>query len=379
MIITPLTPEQFRRTLLTELRERIIPLVKYHGIGRLVLAKHPMLAEQVNSAPDRFSLSYHAGTPLEETQREHSQEYLYRWPEQYLHSMRSPRLCCVVQGEIDWRIGVTREAAALLPAEAARSNYHVLSMKAGSFLLIPPGTPYSDGRIPHWERTNSSQPESHVFWLQILPIGFFCHFCHSGDGEHTSDATIYVPDNIVKDQVRLLIEETQERGPNFESIAQSALLIILWRVERALTAQRYGDAYFAEALFTAEVAATYENDSAVQQACDFVQANLHQSLNLTLVAEHVLLSPSQLNRRFQAELGQSVMQFVRERRMNTAKSLLRDSRTPVQEIARMVGYHKPTQFARTFTQQENTSPSAYRKQARRQRIAKPPSPLSSQG
>lgn len=357
----PVPPERIRLALLAELRERLIPWAQNEGVNRLVLAELPI------ATPEGTSLSYHHGEPLKEDQREHSQDYLHRWPETYVHSLRSPRLCCVLQGEVDWRIGITEEMAAKLKGEAARCDYHILTMHAGTFLLIPPNVPYSDGKRDHWERPNVTQAEARVFWLQILPAGVFCHFCQSVAGAHISSFKIYIPDISLKDQVGQLLSEMQQRRTNFERIAQSTLQIILWRVERALTNQRFINTKVDEAILTTEPVETLTpvwTDATVRTACDYIQANLSQPLRLETVAAHVKLSTTHLNRRFHAELGKSVMQFTRERRIVTAKALLRDSETLIQDIARMVGYPKASQFARTFTEQEKISPSRFRIEAR---------------
>lgn len=78
--------------------------------------------------------------------------------------------------------------------------------------------------------------------------------------------------------------------------------------------------------------------------------------------EAVGVSKSLLNKKLQSLIGQSAGQFIRNYRLNTARELLLKNRESKQmniaEIAYEVGFNDPKYFARCFSKQFNTTPSA---------------------
>lgn len=79
-------------------------------------------------------------------------------------------------------------------------------------------------------------------------------------------------------------------------------------------------------------------------------------------SEAVGVSKSLLNKKLQSLIGQSAGQFIRNYRLNTARELLLKNRETKQmniaEIAYEVGFNDPKYFARCFSKQFNTTPSA---------------------
>ena len=364
MASSAMTPERTRRILLSELREKLIPWAQQTGLDRFVLAQPPI------RLPESVSLSYHPGAPLEEVQSERAQDRLQVWPQDHMLSSRSPRLCCVFKGEIDWRIGITQRMAEELEGDASECDYHVLSLPAGTFFLMPPGVPYATGTRAHWERAEAVQEEALIFWLQILPYGVFCHYCRSACSAHAGYPSIYLPGTAPGELVKDLIEILEARDKGFERAGKTVLVSLLKAVERVLAAQRIPQAQFVTALLGTEpLDATIPTDvgRVVRVACEFIYINLHHPITLNQIAEHAGVSATHLNRLFHAELGRSAMQLVRERRIHTAKALLRDSELMVQNVGEMIGYPNPSHFTRIFLQMEKVSPLRYRTAARSER------------
>jgi AraC-like DNA-binding protein len=363
-----MTPEKTRRILLAELREKLIPWAQHKGMEQFILAQPPVMV------PPLARVTYHRGMPLEEIAGQPAQDRLQAWPQSHVLASRSPRLCCVIKGEVDWRIGITQQMAETLGGEAADCDFHVLSMPAGTFFLMPPGVPYSDGRRAHWEREAQSQEEACIFWLQILPYGVFCHYCQSARSVHTGFPAVYVSGPQFGAQVKELLDvlAARERGKP-DRVAQAHLVSLLKKVERALTSQRIPQAQFVTALLSTEpieFAIPPNVSYAVHLACEFISINLHHPIQLPQIAHYAGISATHLNRCFHSEMGRSTMQFVRERRIHTAKALLLASELLVQDIGEMVGYPNQSHFARIFTQMEQCSPLHYRAAARQKRDQK---------
>lgn len=79
-------------------------------------------------------------------------------------------------------------------------------------------------------------------------------------------------------------------------------------------------------------------------------------------SEAIGVSKSLLNKKLQSLIGQSAGQFIRNYRLNTARELILKNRETKQmniaEIAYEVGFNDPKYFARCFSKQFNTTPSA---------------------
>ncbi|MCS7463938.1 AraC family transcriptional regulator [Paenibacillus doosanensis] len=98
----------------------------------------------------------------------------------------------------------------------------------------------------------------------------------------------------------------------------------------------------------------------VMQACGYVQHRLGGALSLRELADSVHLSPSHLSHLFLQNLGMPPMEYVRQTRLQKAKTLLIDSGCTIKEIADQVGFGEQSQLSRAFRQAEGMSPLQYR-------------------
>lgn len=68
-----------------------------------------------------------------------------------------------------------------------------------------------------------------------------------------------------------------------------------------------------------------------------------------------------LSRRFGAATGRSPIEYVQGLRMEEAKRILEDDKTPAEDVGVLVGYEDPASFRRIFRREVGVSPAAYRK------------------
>ncbi|WP_158082005.1 helix-turn-helix domain-containing protein [Paenibacillus ferrarius] len=80
------------------------------------------------------------------------------------------------------------------------------------------------------------------------------------------------------------------------------------------------------------------------------------------IAEHFSLSLSYLSRYYKEQTGRTVMEYLKEVRIEQAKRLLRHTNSSVKEIVQQIGYYDVSSFIRTFKQQVGITPGEYRKQ-----------------
>ena len=87
-------------------------------------------------------------------------------------------------------------------------------------------------------------------------------------------------------------------------------------------------------------------------------------LSVDTLSRSVYVSRRQLQRAF-TESGTSVQECLHAVRMQRAAALLRDTRLPVSEITRSVGYRHSAQFAKAFRRYYGQAPTQWRKDADR--------------
>lgn len=104
-----------------------------------------------------------------------------------------------------------------------------------------------------------------------------------------------------------------------------------------------------------------EENSLFRQAKLFIDDNLGEELTLGLVAGHLHISPRHLTRLFQANLNQSFVHYIQERRVRQASQLLLLGDLPVKDIASQCGFQSVHYFTRIFTRRIGVSPAKFRR------------------
>jgi AraC family transcriptional regulator len=93
----------------------------------------------------------------------------------------------------------------------------------------------------------------------------------------------------------------------------------------------------------------------------FVDENLGGNIGLTRLAAIAGYSPDHFARLFKRAFGLSPYQYVLQRRLERAKSMLRDNSHSIAEIAISCGFASQAHFHTTFKARTGVTPRAYRK------------------
>ena len=104
------------------------------------------------------------------------------------------------------------------------------------------------------------------------------------------------------------------------------------------------------------------DDPLVAKVLAYIEAHFREALTLRQIAAQVHRSPAHLTTRVKAQIGQSVMEYVIERRMQEAETLLTTTEKPVSAIGEAVGYPEPSTFSRQFRRRHGLSPTAWREE-----------------
>lgn len=105
-------------------------------------------------------------------------------------------------------------------------------------------------------------------------------------------------------------------------------------------------------------------DETVLQVQIWLQDNLQKAVVFSELAAQFGLTTRTLNRRFKQASGQTLGDYLLERRMQFCCELLRDSDLNIGEVAARAGFDSASWFARRFKQWSGSTASEYRKTVR---------------
>jgi AraC-like DNA-binding protein len=104
--------------------------------------------------------------------------------------------------------------------------------------------------------------------------------------------------------------------------------------------------------------------AAIHRVVVYIDAHLHRHISLVEIASLVGLSPSHCARKFRRTEGLSLERFVNRRRMAKALEVLRNSSTPLAQVALDLGFCSQSHFTRLFSSQTGMTPAKYRKHSK---------------
>ncbi|MBW4562709.1 MAG: response regulator [Mojavia pulchra JT2-VF2] len=111
------------------------------------------------------------------------------------------------------------------------------------------------------------------------------------------------------------------------------------------------------------------SDPHFREVFQFIEANYHQPVGLTDVAQAVGYSAAYLTDLVRRQTGQTVHQWIAKRRMAAACSLLLETNQSIEQIAEAVGYRYAGCFFRQFRISFGMTPQVWRKAQRIQSSA----------
>jgi AraC family transcriptional regulator len=94
---------------------------------------------------------------------------------------------------------------------------------------------------------------------------------------------------------------------------------------------------------------------------DFIEEHLSDDVSLDVLADLARFSPYHFLRSFKQSFGEPPYRYWTGRRIERAKALLANPRTPVTEIARYVGFHGTSAFSAAFHRVTGQTPTDYRR------------------
>lgn len=102
-------------------------------------------------------------------------------------------------------------------------------------------------------------------------------------------------------------------------------------------------------------------DKKLEEVFEYINNNYTKNITLEDLSSRFYISKYYLSREFKKEYGLTIIQYILSRRITHAKSLLRFSNLPIEEIGSSAGIDDASYFNKVFKKLEGITPSAYRK------------------
>lgn len=138
----------------------------------------------------------------------------------------------------------------------------------------------------------------------------------------------------------------------------------IFRMDSCITIKEISDLHHVMALdFTGKMRLLQKNSilsKPVVQCVDYIYAHISDRITVEDLAEHTALSPSYLSRLFKQNLGISMSDYIREKKIEKAQNLLRFSTFSYVEISNYLSFSSQSHFIQTFEHYVGMTPKQYR-------------------
>lgn len=94
---------------------------------------------------------------------------------------------------------------------------------------------------------------------------------------------------------------------------------------------------------------------------DYLNEHYAENLSLEKISAEFFISKSNLSHYFKKETGLSPIQYMMQRRIGEAQSLLVETSLPIQEIEFRLGFNDSAHFSKMFKKHVGVTPNEYRK------------------
>jgi len=124
-----------------------------------------------------------------------------------------------------------------------------------------------------------------------------------------------------------------------------------------------GDMIIHYASFMASQQKYRVHSKQVVKCIDYISQHLHDKISMEELAQHVQLNETYLSKLFKKEMGISVSEFIRDKKIEEACALLRYSDKSSIEIATDLGFSSHSYFISIFKKVTGMTPKEYRDQS----------------
>ncbi len=114
----------------------------------------------------------------------------------------------------------------------------------------------------------------------------------------------------------------------------------------------------------AHIKAVYDvehENTFIYRIIHYLKQSYTQEITSETLCREFHCSRSHLSRIFNEQIKMTIREYINSLRIESAKTLLRDTKLEIAEIATSIGFSEPNYFTSVFKKYTNSTPSAYRK------------------
>ena len=104
----------------------------------------------------------------------------------------------------------------------------------------------------------------------------------------------------------------------------------------------------------------YEKNTLDEKIRAYIDANVYNDLSLDIIAEHFGITKMHVIRVFKQKFGDTPMQYLAQKKIGIAQSLLTGTVMPIKEIAAILRYSNTQHFSTSFKTAVGCTPNHYR-------------------
>lgn len=104
-----------------------------------------------------------------------------------------------------------------------------------------------------------------------------------------------------------------------------------------------------------------EYNKTIQQSIDYIENNLKEKISLEDLAKITYLSKYHYHRVFHGLVGETVMEYVRKRRLTEAAKELTETNVKIVDVALKYQFSSQEAFSRAFKKMFKVSPGEFRR------------------
>lgn len=98
----------------------------------------------------------------------------------------------------------------------------------------------------------------------------------------------------------------------------------------------------------------------VDRACQYIDHHVNEKFDLQVMCSKLKISSSYLSKLFKKEKNMTIGDYIRKRKIEIAKMLLRTTDRNISEIAMILSFNSQSHFGRIFLKETGMTPAAYK-------------------
>lgn len=238
-----------------------------------------------------------------------------------------------------------------------RLSHGHLDLEAGDLLFV-------NANIMHTEQRIGDEPFAYIVVgvegismtmdtddEDIVPKNLYEDWAERGIIQHRS---IWQQSRI-GNLLDTLRREMEEKPPYYEEYCHKLLELLL------ISLSRQSDQKVTLKSGTTQV-------SQVEFVRKFIDHHFSRQISLNDLAANSYMDKFHLVRKFKESYGSTPIDYLLERRISAAETLIKMTSHTLEEIAKIVGFNSQAYFCKVFKERRGLSPSVYRRSAHREKM-----------